>query len=256
MNSELKFFTRQEYKKPYAIQPHTHPCFELVYYLSGSGVTTVNGMEYEFSPGSIILTQANDIHSERATEPVVVLFIGFITDHTFVNGPFFTDLEEKMLHTIMEIETEMKRKDYFYEAVVNILTEKLLYQIQRSSPREDKRKSDFAYILNYMHANANQNITVEQIAYTLGYNYDYFRQLFIKNVGQSAKNYLMQLKLNNVKEYLINFDYSLYEIAQITGFSSTSHLCMVFKKQFRISCAEFKKNNKSINKGHNIFTDI
>ena len=191
MNSELKFFTRQEYKKPYAIQPHTHPCFELVYYLSGSGVTTVNGMEYEFSPGSIILTQANDIHSERATEPVVVLFIGFITDHTFVNGPFFTDLEEKMLHTIMEIETEMKRKDYFYEAVVNLLTEKLLYQIQRSSPREDKRKSDFAYILNYMHANANQNITVEQIAYTLGYNYDYFRQLFIKNVGQSAKNYLM-----------------------------------------------------------------
>lgn len=156
----------------------------------------------------------------------------------------------------MEIESEMKQKDQYYEAVINLLTEKLLYQLQRQDPSKSTRKNDFAYILNYMHANANQKITVEQIAYTLGYNYDYFRQLFIKNTKQSAKTYLMRLKLNNVKEYLINFDYSLDEIAQITGFSSTSHLCMVFKKQFGVTPAEFKKRNQSINKGHNVFTDI
>lgn len=256
MNSELKFFTRQEYKGAYAIQPHTHPCYEIVYYLTGTGTITVNGEQYEFQPHTLILTQKDEIHSERAKEPVTVLFLGFTTEHTFDNGPFYSDPEEKMLQTIMEIESEMKQKDQYYEAVINLLTEKLLYQLQRQDPSKSTRKNDFAYILNYMHANANQKITVEQIAYTLGYNYDYFRQLFIKNTKQSAKTYLMRLKLNNVKEYLINFDYTLDEIAQITGFSSTSHLCMVFKKQFGVTPAEFKKRNQSINKGHNVFTDI
>lgn len=256
MNSELKFFTRQEYKSSYSIQQHTHPCYELVYYLSGAGTITVNGEQFEFQPNTLVLTQKEEVHSEKSNQPVTVLFMGFTTNHDFDCNTFYTDPEEKLLNTMLEIENEMKQKETYYDAVINLLTEKLVYQLQRQQPSNSRQKSEFSYILNYIHANANQNITVEQIAYTLGYNYDYFRQLFIKNTKQSAKNYLMSIKLNNVKEYLENFDYSLNEIAQITGFSSSSHLCMVFKKHFGITIAEYKNKIKSINKGHNVFTEL
>ena len=157
---------------------------------------------------------------------------------------------------MLEIEREMKNKQNYYSAIANLLTKKLLYQILRTTKNKSDDKADFKYILNYIEASANQKISVRQIAYNLGYNYDYLRQLFLKQTGKTAKDYLTNLRLNSAKQYLANFDYSLEEIAAMTGFSSPSHLCMTFKKHFGISPLAFKeadsKNNKTDNLKNNI----
>ena len=103
--------------------------------------------------------------------------------------------------------------------------------------------------MNYIESSATQKISIKQIAYNLGYNYDYLRQLFLKWTGKTAKDYLIDIKLKHVKNYLINFDYSLDDIANLTGFSSASHLCMAFKREFNISPLDFRhleKKNRQV----------
>ena len=111
---------------------------------------------------------------------------------------------------------------------------------------------DFSYILNYVESIANQRISVEQIAAALGYNYDYLRQLFLKKTGMTLKNYIMDARLNNVQKYLLNYDYTLDELAGITGFTSPSHLCMVFKRKFGLSPLEYKLRERKDPKVDNL----
>ena len=56
MNTEFIFFNRQIYNQSYQIHPHVHPCFELVYYLSGEGTVNINNVDYKFKPNCFAFT--------------------------------------------------------------------------------------------------------------------------------------------------------------------------------------------------------
>ena len=125
--------------------------------------------------------------------------------------------------------------------------------LRENDPHTDTRAAiDFSYILNSVESAANQRISVEQIAAALGYNYDYLRQLFLKKTGMTLKNYIMDIRLNNVQKYLLNYDYTLDELADITGFTSPSHLCMVFKRKFGLSPLEYKLKERKDPKVNNL----
>lgn len=259
MHTEFKFLVRQQYDDRYFIQSHSHPCYELVYYLSGSGNVKIGDRDYPFSENTCVLSAPNEIHSESSSSPALVLFIGFTIDQATINEPLpehsvFTDQNETILQKLLEIESEIRNKKNYYNAIVNILTENLVYLLLRENdPHTDTRAAlDFSYILNYVESAANQRISVEQIAAALGYNYDYLRQLFLKKTGMTLKNYIMDIRLNNVQKYLLNYDYTLDELADITGFTSPSHLCMVFKRKFGLSPLEYKLKERKDPKVDNL----
>ena len=136
------------------------------------------------------------------------------------------------------------RRDSFAVHVINqLVTRMRMLHILRLYPKKNFHESNFEYILNYINSNANKNISVQQIAYNLGYNYDYLRQLFVKQMGQTLKSYIMELKIDKVKTYLLTTEYTLDKIAEITGFSSASHMCMTFKKDTGLSPMEFREND-------------
>ncbi len=242
MSTEFQFIVRQKYKNAYSITKHTHPCHELVYYIYGAGTSTVNDQSYTFGKQTALLTAPNEIHGETSDQLVEVLFIGFSTDHEF-DCSFFNDENGEIYQIMLEAERELKNKKPFYTQMLNALSDKLVYTLLRNSPQKKYRHSDFKAVLDYIDANATKNISIKQMATDIGYCYDYLRQLFIQNTRMTAKQYLMQVKLNKVKDYLINSDLRLDFIAEITGFTSPSHLCMSFRKAFGMSPMEYKATN-------------
>ena len=242
MDSEFKFFILTTYEKKYAIQKHSHPCYELVYYMNGKGITSISDKTYHFTSNTFTLTRPDESHDESADQETSIMFIGFTTNYEFSSG-IYTDLHGEVLQTMLEIDKEMKNKQPLYQSILNVLTEKLLLHILRLYPKKNFHESNFEYILNYINSNANKNISVQQIAYNLGYNYDYLRQLFVKQMGQTLKSYIMELKIDKVKTYLLTTEYTLDKIAEITGFSSASHMCMTFKKDTGLSPMEFREND-------------
>ena len=229
MSSELIFFIKNTYKQAYDIKKHSHPCYELVYYFNARGQTSIGEKTYEFTNNTFVISQPNEIHDERSDSRADLMFIGFTTDHTLASG-LYHDEQREIQQTLKEIHKEMEEKNPLYQSILNILTEKLVFQILRIYTKREKGASNFDYILNYVHTVANRNISVQQIALDLGYNYNYLRSLFLRQTGQTIKSYLQNLKIINVKNYLLDSDYTLGKIAEITGFNSASHLCAVFKK--------------------------
>lgn len=72
-------------------------------------------------------------------------------------------------------------------------------------------------------------------------NYDSISEPFSRLEGMTLEKYIISKRLEKVKELLIYTDFSLTEIAYVTGFSSISHLSRQFKELTGLSPSYFKK---------------
>lgn len=250
MSTQFSFATKRSYNKNYSVQSHTHPCYELVYYLEGEGTTTIGENVYHFHPNTFIVTAPNQIHKESSEETATVKFIGFSTDSEELKSGLYEDVNGIVLKTIDEIFEELRAQQAQYQTMLNLLAKKIIIQVLRFSPEAYQSNTSFEYIENYIKMHANKNITIQQLAKDLNYNYDYLRQLFLAKKKISAKKYFFNFKLQNAKNYLLNSDLTVKQIADITGFSSASHLCAAFKQAFDLTPREFREHDPhySINK--------
>ena len=92
----------------------------------------------------------------------------------------------------------------------------------------------------------SEDITVKDIAVTVGVSYYYMCHLFKKITGITVVDYRNELKISRAKQYLISSDKSLTEIAQLCGFGSSSYFSKIFTRAENISPSEYRKKLKRI----------
>ncbi len=78
------------------------------------------------------------------------------------------------------------------------------------------------------------------LASELGYDYSYLSKLFSSVVGLTIEKYIINQKLEKVKELLIYDELSLKEIAYQLGYSSVQYLSNQFKKNTGLTPSQFK----------------
>lgn len=72
-------------------------------------------------------------------------------------------------------------------------------------------------------------------------DYDLISSSFSTCQGITIERYILNRRLEKVKEYLVNTKESLSEIAFSLGFSSVAHLCKQFKDMCGLTPTEFRK---------------
>lgn len=84
------------------------------------------------------------------------------------------------------------------------------------------------------------------IATKTGFNYSYVSNLFSSIEGTTLEKYIINQKIEKVKELLVYDELNLNEIAIHLGYSSAQHLSNQFKKVTGLSPSHFKniKENK------------
>ncbi len=160
MYEELKFIVRQAYADAYTIKMHTHPCYELVYYLQGNGVVEVSDKKLNFRPNTLIITKPNQIHSEKSKNPSEVIFVGFSSKAKLPDGILIDDSDRSILEVVLNIETEMNQKKNLFRSISDKLTEILILLITRKDANKPVSEDKIENIINYIESCANQNITI------------------------------------------------------------------------------------------------
>ena len=118
----------------------------------------------------------------------------------------------------------------------------------------DDRKSQIinrikTIIIEYIHYDrekpGNVNLS-DLLAKELAHDYSYLSNLFSSVEGITIEKYLIQQKIEKVKELLVYDELSLNEISYQLGYSSVQHLSNQFKKITGLTPSHFKniKNNK------------
>jgi AraC family transcriptional regulator len=113
---------------------------------------------------------------------------------------------------------------------------------------DDKRKKLIEQIKTFVIQSIHYNNTQPQknystlIAENLHHDYSYLSKLFSETEGITIEQFIINQKIEKVKELLVYDEKSLSEIAFETGYSSVAHLSSQFKKVTGLTSTQFKQS--------------
>ena len=141
---------------------------------------------------------------------------------------------------------EEKRKDYelVCQNLLEVMVVRLLRRSNFSFEYETSVKSsrECIKLKQYIEANYNQDITLDMLAQISHLNKYYLAHAFTRYFGCSPINYLCEVRIKASKELLASTDYSITEIAQLSGFSSQSYFAQCFQKYCRMTASAYRKS--------------
>ena len=86
-----------------------------------------------------------------------------------------------------------------------------------------------------------ETLRISELAELCKMTPEYFRALFRKFYGTSPLKYINELKLTYAAELIESGEYSITEVAGLSGFADASHFSREFKKHFGAPPVEYKK---------------
>lgn len=98
--------------------------------------------------------------------------------------------------------------------------------------------------MNYIQNHTNESIGIDDVAMHIHRSSSYLMRRFKTELGMSVGDYITKCKLNEACELLTFSSQSLAEISAYLGYSSQAYFQNVFKKQYGITPANYRKQNQ------------
>lgn len=118
-----------------------------------------------------------------------------------------------------------------------------LYQLFHKH-EENKKMADNKPIRmakQYINENYNAELSLEGVSSYIGFNPAYFSYLFKKETGKNFMEYVMEIRIQNAKQFLIQTDKDLSDIAMEVGYMDLKYFSKLFKKITGLNPSEFRK---------------
>jgi|LNFM01.1.fsa_nt_gb AraC family transcriptional regulator len=120
---------------------------------------------------------------------------------------------------------------------------------QHRTPYRDARAGAgheaVAHAITLIEARYAEPLTVAGIAAGSGLSAAYFGELFKRETGRSPHQYLLQVRIERVRDALRATDLALGDIAQNFGFASQSHLNTAFRKWMGVTPAQYRSRQRA-----------
>ena len=238
------------------VQMHLHEYFELEIVLGGSGEQNLNGSIYPLTPGTSYFITPIDFHAVTPKGHLDILNVAFaeslispqLQSH-FLNRRedlIFSSPEEadSMAMLIARLEQECNRLDGFADTARKNLLELLMFPIARSMksdtdlqrPSSNRVQDSMRYLFRHF----REDVTLAEVAEKSGYTPNYFSHLFHDSCGIRFVDFLARLRLNYARTMLLTTNQSVSQIAQSSGFSSSSNFFRAFRKDTGLSPLEYR----------------
>jgi AraC family transcriptional regulator len=102
-------------------------------------------------------------------------------------------------------------------------------------------------VLDYIEANLQEELTIQQISEVAAFSPYHFHRIFSAIVKEPLGAYISRKRIEYAARMLYREpEMTVTEIAESTGFNSTSVFCRNFKSHFKISAAQFRENPELI----------
>lgn len=236
MSETLQFLFRTVRAKGEAVAPHSHHCYELVYYGSGEGSTRIGDRDYSFRRGEYAVVKPSTVHDEHRIAATDVICAGFSAralTSPLMQGVFADNGEHSLLPLLEAMLGEMHAQRPRYEHMLDLLASQLVLTLERRHAVEPLPASEdkFQYTLGFMKEHFTQRIDFASLASMAGYSYDRYRHLFKLKTGCSPVQYQLRLRLEYACSLLRHTEFSVSAVAMECGFSSDAQFCSLFKRE-------------------------
>ncbi|RAV20741.1 AraC family transcriptional regulator [Paenibacillus contaminans] len=139
---------------------------------------------------------------------------------------------------------QIRMKSMLFEFIYELFSQ-LKNSKDRGSP------SDLvAYALRYIHEHYTEAVSMDQLADLLGCSSSYMYRLFKAEIGKSPNDYIIGIRMEQARQFLLTTKLNLREIALSVGYSDVYYFSRLFKKQFGVSPLQTRKRESEDNALH------
>lgn len=246
MSIKLLYITRSEYDKGWHSTQHTHHFTELFYIVKGKGSFILPNHEIPVKENDLVIINPNVEHTEKSNLQDSLEYIAL-----GIEGLVFSHVEDKdsqmglytyqgdrmdILFYLNKLLDEVQNNSEEYEVICQNIIEILIvklrrekkFTIEKTEPKNINKA--VAFIKHYINQNYRESINLDTLAEAGHINKYYLAHTFKKDMGFSPIEYLNRIRIREAKILLDTTDYSIAEIAEITGFSSQSFFAQAFKR--------------------------
>jgi AraC-like DNA-binding protein len=248
--------------------PHYHDTYEFYLQLEGERYILFHENCYKLTKGDLVIIEPYILHMTESKESEYTkrylmnmyapLMKNILTDDELDNllskihtGVIHLNDEQfdYASHIFYNINKSFWRNDHIrtkllYTATLQLLD--FLGDLDASAHVYDDSNINKAVIkaLNYIHNNYMKNITLDFICEYANMSKSNFCLVFHKTTSETFIQYLNHIRITHVHRLLAETDLKVYEIAERTGFPTTSYMISIFKQINGISPKQFRMNKK------------
>ncbi len=277
INNPIECFYFDSAQNGFPVRAHWHYYMEIIYMIDGVATIMADNETYLVSPGELILFHPQSVHAIDADSPVRYAVFKF--DINIMN--FFQGTSLKLrnifrnaranhmpIHFPAGVLSQYDAGSAFHRCIAEISTQsygsnqliqcrisELLIEIIRywisigfiiDNISYHADTYDIYTITEYIDQHLQAELTVPEIAKACHMSYSYFAKKFPAVYGKTCKEYLEEIRLSKVEEYLLFTNFDLNYIAQETGFSDCSHMIKTFKKKHGITPKKYRDDRKPV----------
>ena len=222
---------------------HSHPSWEVIYNLSGTNTTQIENTVYNIKKGDILIIPPSLNHA--GTSDTFYSDMYFQIDKLDFFSHFVVhDFDGSVLKLMNMLHKVMTEKEENYDRIATTIVETICQYIKKYS--EIKINYPFVNELkNTIYKNiSNTSFDLSQEIDKSGFNPDYLRRCFKKELGKTPLEYLTYLRLNQSKVLLKQDTFiSVEDVSQNCGFNDSFYFSTCFKKHIGISPLQYRKNH-------------
>ena len=236
-------------------QLHFHQDIELFYVVEGSLDLTIGQDTFSMEQDDFIIVNANKKHGYTMKEESIIscIHINYQMLNQLFNNNFLLfwcnsviDKNEafvevrRIIKLILNQYFEKKESgiiylNSLYYELLHILTSNFLMNSDDKrfyTEKKDKYDKRINEIVNYMRANYNRPISLNDLAQKLYLSNSYLSKYIKKQLGMSFVDFLNNERLHHAMEELLYTDHSITRIALDNGFANAAAFNKAFKEVY------------------------
>lgn len=245
---------------------HLHRCFELIFVVGGEMEVMIEERSFQLHTGQYLLILPNEIHSISTVSQSRAKICIFSPDYvpTFQKMIENRSLENPIFD--LSVQAKILLSKTLFKDDLNLLEQKaslylLLSELMAQTSLIKTEKKDSALLhtlLTYIQEHFTEPITLQSLAGTLGYSYNYLSKYFNARVKTSFTEFLNDTRVNYACHLLRTTEKNITEIAYLCGYENIRSFNRNFIKKVLCTPKEYRSTLPSLFLGlhpvHNIKT--
>lgn len=248
----------------YAISPrHKHPAYSFIYNYTGSCEVRVNELVKSspfgnkpnicaFSPEvpheEIVKEQFNSYMAVCISPKFYLRELQNypLKDSAEFRGDYFEGSEmvlNALKRFIVEHGNNLPCRDKLLRVIALEITHLLIRHCRGLKNSESKisQKVEINQLVSYLNENYAKKVSVDEMAKYVNLSPSHFTRVFKDEIGESPVDFLINLKIQKAKRFLLSREHNMTQIAFACGFSSSAHFASCFSGRVGIAPSEFRK---------------
>ncbi len=177
-----------------------------------------------------IIYATNDINASR-----LQLYEFFVLLNRYMNkeSQLKHAIPDYLFNDLKNIESRGEAKNYIHRYLLGIFKE-----IEEQNANKTTALLDKA--VDYINSHYDEGITLDDVAYEVGFSTYYFGKIFKKTYKVSFAEYLANIRVEKAKELLEDPQLSIKDITYRVGYMDPNYFTRIFKKSVGITPSEYR----------------